>query len=239
MVHSPFLGWSLIALAAGGLALGRRRLDRVLGVAGLLLLASLGQKGGVMPLLGMVVPSVAESGSAYRLVVGLICALAGMASALEARWGRWTPLLGLLALFETLVLPNHALVLPARAALPHPELAALQVEGAVLDLPLADVPCTDQAMHYLSQVAQHDGSFLHGEGSLALHPELQQRARLIRGAFDAEDCPMRIERALRPMELDALILHTHESSCSPPPLSCLEQAFGPPERGDGVLWWTF
>ena len=94
-------------------------------------------------------------------------------------------------------------------------------------------------MHYLSQVAQHDGSFLHGEGSLALHPELQQRARLIRAAFEEEDCPMRIERALKPLALEALILHTHPSACAAPPRECLELAFGPAHEGEEVLWWTF
>ncbi len=237
VVHSPYLGWSLLVLGVAGLAMGRQWV--LAGASGILLLACLGSQGGLMSVLGAVVPSVAESSSAYRLVAGLLCALAGLAAALESRLGRWTPLLGILAWAETALLPNHPLVLPTRPALDHPELEALEVDGAVLDLPLADVPCTAEAMHYLAQVQQHDGRLLHGAGSLALHPTLGAQAADIHGAFPQADCPELLRRALEPLELEAVILHQHQGCRTrlPGAAACLTEAFGEP-RGEGtVLWW--
>lgn len=247
VVHPNWLGFVLLATAAW--AAGRDRSARGgLVVAGVLVLLSLGPAitiaGATIPLpwaaLGAVAPTVSQSMSAYRLVMGAVLALAVVASA-----GPRSVVAALVALALTIgeaaLGSTRPLPLPAQQVPPDASRAALAAgAGPVLDLPLAGPACPLGTAHYMLEAAATGRPVpLQLTNPRAGYAAVPGLVATTSRAWSREDCPAELEKLAKKWPFATVVLHRHDRDCPPTPRMerCLEAALGPGTSAGGVTWW--
>ncbi len=245
--HPNWLG-AVLLLSAGWASARDRAARGGLVVAAVLVVFSLGSSIGVggaaIPLpwaaLAALAPTVSQSMSAYRLVMGAVLAMAVVASAGPRRSGVAVLVIAL-ALGESLAFSTRPLPLPAQPAPTDASRAALaRGAGPVLDLPLAGPTCPLGTAHYLV-VAAATGrpvplQLTNPRAGYAAVPGL---AADISRAWAREDCPARLAALVARWPFTTLVLHEHDPTC---PIvdrmpRCLEAAFGAGTVAAGVRWW--
>ena len=244
VVHAPYLGGVL--LLAAGVALVRRRrgaLPMAL-AAGALAVFSMGAsyRGLPMPmaLVHVLAPMIGLSDTSYRLVLGAVVALGGLAGValdpLLKRFGWLLPLVVVASWAETLVLPNHSLPLPTEPAYPHPVLAGVgDGEGAILELPLPTLQCNAMVQHHVSSVAVHGRPMLYGATQVEDYPVVAMRLSRFEAAYAGKEiCLGELPRLVRELKVGAVVLH-HDHFCGLPRSleACLVELYGEPDGGDG------
>lgn len=246
VVHVVYLGW--VTLLAAGLATARQPGARPWAlVGGLLGIAACGERlelGSVsipLPaaLYGQLSEALSRSANPYRLVAGVVPALAVAAGLLVQR-PRGALVLVALAWLETGWTRTRGLPLPTQAWEAEPAALALRGgEGPVLDVPLASPACPDANWHYATQ-AMYSGRPV----PLTLRfdwrawGELAGDARWMLRALDAPDCGVLLGPRVRELGFTAVVLHD-DARCAVPPgaRACLEAAFGPGRREGSTTWW--
>ncbi len=247
VLHPNFLGFVLLGAAVWG-AVRERAARPPVGIALVLVVLSLGSAivaGGVtIPLpwaaLAAVAPTVAQSMSAYRLVMGAVLALAVAASAVAWR-PRWLVVVIGLALVEAVSTSSRPLPLRAQAAPVDPSRAALAVgTGPVLDLPMAGPSCPTGAAHYLIEAAATGRpvplEFADPRAGYARVPRLQGETMRL---WAQPDCAARLTQRLEDWPFGSVVLHRHDRDCPPPPgmAACLTAALGAGTTAGSVTWW--
>jgi hypothetical protein len=247
VLHPNWLGWVLLGTAAW--AAGRERSARGgLVVAAVLVLFSLGPgitlAGATIPLpwaaLAAVAPTISQSLSAYRLVMGAVLALAVVASA-GPRSVSVSLVAIALALGEAAAGATRPLPLRSQSAYADTSRAALAAgAGPVLDLPLAGPTCPNGTAHYLLEAAATGRPVpLQLTNPRAGYAAVPGLVAGINRAWSAEDCPAQLRTMVDKWPFTTLVLHRHDRDCPAPPrvAPCLEAALGPGTTEGGVTWW--
>ncbi|MDP2306732.1 MAG: hypothetical protein Q8P18_11975 [Pseudomonadota bacterium] len=247
VLHPNWLGFVLLATAAW--SAGRERAARgALVIAAVLVLLSLGPTitvaGAAIPLpwaaLAALAPSVSQSMSAYRMVMGAVLALAVVASA-----GRRSVPAALvviaLALGEAALSGTRPLPLPAQPAPADASRATLAAgSGPVLDLPLAGPTCPHGSAHYLLEAAATGRpvplQLTNPRAGYAAVPGLVGGAGR---AWSRDDCPAELARLVEAWPFTTLVLHRHDRDCPVPPrmATCLAATLGAGTTAGAVTWW--
>lgn len=248
VVHPNWLGFVLLSSAAW--AAGRDRSTRGgIVIAAVLVVLSLGPTITVMrteiPLpwaaLAAVAPTLSQSMSAYRMVMGAVLALAVVASA-GTRSMIAAFVVIALALAETGLAATRPLPLPAQTARADASRAALgSGTGPVLDLPLAGPTCPHGTAHYLLEAAATGRpvplQLTNPRAGYAAVPGLVGASTR---AWGHEDCAGQIRKLAKSWPFTTVVLHRHDRDCPAHPrmATCLLEALGAGTSEGGVTWWS-
>ncbi|MFT4978392.1 MAG: hypothetical protein ACI8S6_004302 [Myxococcota bacterium] len=251
--HVPFLGGTLMLAALLSVLRAPGRVWPLLIAAVGMASLSMGEQATFfgqrffMPyhLITLIAPSAASSGSAYRLAMAAIVALAAAAAVgLDPRSRRQQVGLGLLvalAWTEATLLPGRPLPLPARPVALHPALSALAGPSSpVLDLPLPlRGSCDAQTAHYFNATLAHGRPLLHTLAAGPNYFDNDQKIRELNRLFRHSQCSARLTALLDELAVGAVVLHT-EDPCVPGEevYRCLCAALGEPSSAEGIFWWS-
>lgn len=246
VLHPTWLG--VVTLLSVGLALWRRpRGPTGLLAAGVVLvLFSLGASvpfgavhvPGPFALLGLVSPTIAQSGSAYRMIGAAVVALAAFAAG-QVRGPRSAGVLILAAWVETTLAATRPLPFLPMAFPPDAVAAPFHAHtGAVLDLPLIGPGCPDATFHYVFEATRRRRPVPILPAAPGIYPTAPGLPGAVRGATTQADCGTALATVLPGWGFTAVALHDHPGCTATPRLiRCLEAAFGPGESAPGLRWW--
>lgn len=232
VVHSGHVGIVLLVL---GLLGARRAWGGVAVAAGCLALA-LGDPGPYS-LLASLSSTVAESGTPYRFVIGVVVGLAVTGAALPFRW--WAALPTVAALWAGAWLGDPRALPLTSVTVTHDPSSELLSDGvgAILDLPISGPNCREGAAHFLLEGTIHGRPL-----PVVLRPgydayataEGKARARLIDEGLAT--CSSAAIEAIR--GFPTVIAHGHRGcNLGPAETACLRRHFGAGTAKGKVVWW--
>jgi hypothetical protein len=218
-------------------------------MAGLLVLFALGRDvvvGGLtLPgpyrLLELVAPAIRESASPYRMLGAAVVALAVAAGAAVRGPVGLVLVTGLAwadaARAATRPLPWQAMRFardPVVEPFLRPEGAAA---GPILDLPPVGPACPDAGYHYVFEALRRQRPTPVLVAAPVPYPTVPGLMRLL--AAPSSECGEALARGLPGFGFTGVVLHEHDAGCAVPKrlVGCLEGAFGPGERVEGLRWW--
>ena len=194
---------------------------------------------GPFMLLGIVSPSITQSGSAYRMVGGAVVALS-VCAAMAVRGPRSAVALLLGAWLETELVASRPLSLLPMDFTPDPVYEPFRAHtGAILDLPLVGGGCPAGAYHYAFEATRRlrpTPILPSAPGIYATIADLHPR---VQAATHGADCGERLAALVAEVGFTGVVLHSHDPTCRPTPTleRCLTEAFGEGERAPGLRWW--
>lgn len=259
VLHPTWLGW--VTLAGVALAVARRallgtatRTTSLLPAGLVLVLFSLGADvpfgrvhvPGPFALLGLVSPTIAQSGSAYRMIGAAVIALAAVAAGI-VRGPRSAATLVLLCWAETSLAATRPLPFLPMDFAPDPVAPGFNERdtaddvvraGAVLDLPLVGPGCPDATFHYVFEATRRLRPVPILPAAPGIYPTVPGLPGEVRIATQQADCGAALGTVIPGWGFTAVALHDHPA-CTPTArlVRCLEAAFGPGESVPGLRWW--
>ena len=260
VLHPTWLG--AVTLGGVGLALWHRsRAPRasgapmgLLAAGGVLVLFSLGADipfgrvhvPGPFALLGMVSPTITQSGSAYRMIGAAVVALAAVAASV-VQGPRSAAALVLAAWAETTLAATRPLPFLPMDFAPDPVAMGFNERdsdddvvrsGAVLDLPLVGPGCPDATFHYVFEATRRLRPVPILPAAPGIYPTVPGLPGEVRAATQLPDCGEALATVIPGWGFTAVALHDH-AGCTPTArlIRCLESAFGPGESTHGLRWW--